>query len=98
MARYLPAMELAWSGTEGGRWGWVGLGVSGGEKVGVVGEAGWGNAILAPGLMGLRPPAPYSQRSGRILLSGRDIAALDEAQLSTVRGREIAMIFQDPMT
>ncbi|ABM59558.1 ABC transporter ATP-binding protein [Verminephrobacter eiseniae] len=76
----------------------VSLQLNRGETLGVVGESGSGKSILARSLMGLLPPAPYSQRSGRILLSGRDIAALDEAQLSTVRGREIAMIFQDPMT
>lgn len=76
----------------------VSLQLKHGETLGIVGESGSGKSVLARSLMGLLPPAPYSQRAGRILLSGRDIAALDEAELSTIRGREIAMIFQDPMT
>lgn len=76
----------------------VSLQLDRGETLGVVGESGSGKSVLARSLMGLLPSAPYSLRAGRILLEGRDIAALDEVQLSTVRGREIAMIFQDPMT
>ncbi|WP_255581715.1 ABC transporter ATP-binding protein [Cupriavidus sp. AU9028] len=69
-----------------------------GETLGIVGESGSGKSVLARSLMGLLPRAPYTQRSGQVLLNGRDLAGMSEKALSRVRGRDIAMVFQDPMT
>lgn len=69
-----------------------------GETLGIVGESGSGKSVLARSLMGLLPRAPYTERSGRVLLNGRDLVGMSEKALSRVRGREIAMVFQDPMT
>jgi ABC-type dipeptide/oligopeptide/nickel transport system ATPase component len=69
-----------------------------GETLGVVGESGSGKSVLARSLMRLLPRSPYTVSEGQVLLSGRDLTCMNERQLSHVRGREIAMVFQDPMT
>jgi peptide/nickel transport system ATP-binding protein len=68
-----------------------------GQTLGIVGESGSGKTILARSIMGLLPPRNVI-RSGSVGFGGRDLAALSDAELADVRGREIAMIFQDPMT
>ncbi len=65
-----------------------------GEAVGVVGESGSGKSITWLAALGLL--GPRATVGGRVLLDGRNIAGLDETQLATVRGKRIAMIFQDP--
>ncbi|MHB1469153.1 MAG: ATP-binding cassette domain-containing protein, partial [Solirubrobacteraceae bacterium] len=67
------------------------------ERLGVVGESGSGKSALALSILGLIEP-PGRVTGGEVLLAGRDIAKLSERQLSAVRGREIALILQDPMT
>jgi oligopeptide/dipeptide ABC transporter ATP-binding protein len=67
-----------------------------GETMGLVGESGSGKSLTALSLIGLLPTA--LQRSGRVDLSGRDLGTLSERQMESVRGAEIAMVFQDPMT
>lgn len=67
-----------------------------GERLGLVGESGSGKSLTALGLIGLLPPGLH--RAGRISLLGRDLVPLTEAQLAKTRGKQIAMIFQDPMT
>jgi oligopeptide/dipeptide ABC transporter ATP-binding protein len=68
-----------------------------GETLGLVGESGSGKSTLALALMGLIQP-PGRVVSGRILFEGRDILALNQEELRRLRGKRIAMIFQDPMT
>ena len=69
-----------------------------GEILGVVGESGCGKSITSLSVMQLvpRPPARYA--SGRILFKGRDLLKATEAEMRKVRGNEISMIFQDPMS
>lgn len=68
-----------------------------GEVIGIVGESGCGKSTLASALIAL--PAPGARvTAGEVRLNGRDILALPEEEKRKVRGRQIAMIFQDPMT
>jgi oligopeptide/dipeptide ABC transporter ATP-binding protein len=69
-----------------------------GQTLGIVGESGCGKSVTALSVMGLIPKPPARIVEGEVLFEGRDLTKLDEAQLEDVRGREIAMIFQDPMT
>jgi oligopeptide/dipeptide ABC transporter ATP-binding protein len=71
--------------------------IDAGETVGVVGESGSGKSVTAKALLRLVRPAS-AVRSGRVLLDGRDILAMGEPEVAALRGREIAMIFQDPMS
>src|SRR3712207_1852170 len=69
-----------------------------GKTLGVVGESGCGKSVTALSLMGLIPKPPARIVSGEILFDGQDLAKLSERRLEDIRGRHIAMIFQDPMT
>ncbi len=68
-----------------------------GRTTGLVGESGCGKSVTALALMGLVPP-PGRIAAGSIRLGGQELMGLDEAGLDRVRGRRIAMIFQEPMT
>ena len=68
-----------------------------GETVAIVGESGSGKSTVALAALRLIPDPPGKIVSGRIRFEGQDILALADAELRTVRGRRIAMIFQDPM-
>ncbi|MCW5729961.1 MAG: ABC transporter ATP-binding protein [Alphaproteobacteria bacterium] len=68
-----------------------------GETLALVGESGSGKSTAAMALLRLIPNPPGRISSGAVLLAGRDLTALSEADLRGVRGREMAMIFQDPM-
>ncbi|MGI4953064.1 MAG: ABC transporter ATP-binding protein [Janthinobacterium lividum] len=67
-----------------------------GEIMGLVGESGSGKSVTGFSLLGLVDP-PGRVVSGQILFGGRDIAGLDEREMRRLRGRHIAMVFQDPM-
>lgn len=69
-----------------------------GETLGVVGESGCGKSVLTLSIMGLLPQPPARIEAGRILLEGRNLLELDAAALRRVRGNEVSMIFQEPMT
>ena len=71
--------------------------VAEGETVGIVGESGSGKSVTLRSLLGL-VPYPGEVVNGRISWSGRDVVALRKKELRRLRGREIAMIFQDPMS
>ncbi|HEV7256471.1 MAG TPA: ABC transporter ATP-binding protein [Bosea sp. (in: a-proteobacteria)] len=73
------------------------LAIAPGETLCVVGESGSGKSMIAHSVMGLLPKA-VKPVAGAIRLAGRDLLALDEAAWQDVRGREVGMIFQEPMT
>ena len=69
-----------------------------GEVLGIVGESGSGKSVTALSLMKLIPDPPGKIVGGEILFKGRDIVKLSDEDMYEIRGREIAMIFQEPMT
>ena len=69
-----------------------------GRTLGIVGESGCGKSVTALSIMGLIPRPPAKIVEGSVLFDGRDLTKLAERELEDVRGKEIAMIFQDPMT
>jgi peptide/nickel transport system ATP-binding protein len=75
----------------------VDLEIGEGEIVGIVGESGSGKTVAALAVMGLTR-APNARVSGEVLLDGRDLLSLPEAEMRSVRGGELAMIFQDPLS
>ena len=72
--------------------------VNRGERRGVVGESGCGKSVTAMSIMRLIEPPAGEIVTGTIMFDGRDLLQLTEAEMQKVRGGEIAMIFQDPMT
>ncbi|MEJ7793522.1 MAG: ABC transporter ATP-binding protein [Gaiellaceae bacterium] len=69
-----------------------------GKTLGIVGESGCGKSVTALSIMGLIPKPPAKIVSGSVIYDGQDLTKLPERKLEDLRGREIAMIFQDPMT
>src|SRR3954451_7807473 len=69
-----------------------------GETLGVVGESGCGKSMTGLSIMRLIPSPPGKIADGQVLLEGRDILKMSENDIRKIRGKEIAMIFQDPMT
>jgi oligopeptide/dipeptide ABC transporter ATP-binding protein len=69
-----------------------------GRTLGVVGESGCGKSVTALSIMRLLETPPAEIASGRIMFDGRDLLALAEDEMRQLRGFEIAMIFQEPMT
>jgi oligopeptide transport system ATP-binding protein len=69
-----------------------------GETLGVVGESGSGKSVHVLSIMGLIPSPPGRIESGEVLFRGRDLLKLTNEEMRAVRGAEIAMVFQDPMT
>jgi oligopeptide transport system ATP-binding protein len=67
-----------------------------GETLGIVGESGCGKSVTAMSIMRLQAPGRIA--SGKVLFKGQDLTKLTEAEMREIRGKEIAMIFQDPMT
>jgi len=66
-----------------------------GEMLGLLGESGAGKSVLADAILRLIPEPP-GKIAGKVLLYGTDLLQLTEAELSQIRGKQIAMIFQDP--
>jgi peptide/nickel transport system ATP-binding protein len=69
-----------------------------GETLGLVGESGCGKSVTSLAMMGLLPKPAGRVEGGRVMFDGLDLVTLSERDLRDLRGREIAMIFQDPMT
>src|ERR671929_1003300 len=76
----------------------VDLYIDKGETLGVVGESGCGKSVTALSLMRLIPQPPGKIVSGQVHFDGRDLLKLREDDMRKIRGNDIAMIFQDPMT
>lgn len=76
----------------------VSLSINEGETLGIVGETGAGKTTTALGIMGLVDCPPGKVESGSIMLGNIDLLKLDEEKYRKIRGKEISMIFQDPMT
>jgi oligopeptide/dipeptide ABC transporter ATP-binding protein len=76
----------------------VSFAVEGGETMGLVGESGCGKSVTAQTIMRLLPSPPSRIEAGRIDFNGTDLAIASEAHMRKIRGNEIAMIFQEPMT
>ncbi|MGI9332158.1 MAG: ABC transporter ATP-binding protein [Gammaproteobacteria bacterium] len=72
--------------------------VDSGESLAIVGESGSGKSVGVLSIMGLIPSPPGWVESGEVLLKGRDLLRLSADELRQVRGKDIAMVFQDPMT
>ena len=74
------------------------LNIAMGETLGLVGETGAGKSTTAFGIMRILPDPPAKITGGEILYKGRDLLKLSAKEMRDVRGEEISMIFQDPMT
>ncbi|TVX91981.1 ABC transporter ATP-binding protein [Paenibacillus agilis] len=72
--------------------------VHAGEAVAIVGESGCGKSVTAQSIMRLLPTPPSFVKNGKLLFKGRDLLRLKEKEMQSIRGKEIGMIFQDPMT
>ncbi len=76
----------------------ISYGVNEGKTVALVGESGCGKTVSALSIMRLVPAPAGRIVGGQILFKGRDLLTLDEEAMRRIRGREIAMVFQEPMT
>ncbi len=69
-----------------------------GETLAIVGESGSGKSVSTSAVMGLLPKSNTIIKSGEILYKGKDILKLSEKEMEKIRGKEISMVFQDPMS
>ena len=76
----------------------VNLTLGEGMTLGLVGETGAGKTTLAKGIMRLIPSPPGSRESGTVFYRGKDIYQMSDEELRKIHGKEISMVFQDPMT
>lgn len=68
------------------------------QIVGVVGESGCGKSVMSLSIMKLLPKGIGSIRNGEVLFEGKDIAPMTDKEMNKIRGKDISMIFQEPMT
>jgi len=78
--------------------GGVSYSIEEGKTLGLVGESGCGKSVSALSILGLIPSPPGKIESGEIIFEGRDLRKLSESEMRAIRGNDIAMIFQEPMT
>src|SRR3982750_3685420 len=76
----------------------VDLHIDRGETLGVVGESGCGKTVTAMSVLKLIPMPPGKIVAGQILYQGRDLAPLNTKEMDRIRAKDIAMVFQEPMT
>ena len=76
----------------------IDLSLEAGETLGIVGETGCGKSVLARSLLRLNPKPPARVVSGAILFEGEDVLRLPERAMRRLRGRRVAMVFQDPVS
>jgi peptide/nickel transport system ATP-binding protein len=69
-----------------------------GETLGVIGESGCGKSMTALALLRMIPSPPGRISGGRVLLNGEDLIQANKKRINRIRGKEISMIFQEPMT
>ncbi|MBX4384433.1 ATP-binding cassette domain-containing protein, partial [Mycobacterium tuberculosis] len=69
-----------------------------GETLAIVGESGCGKSVTSQSIMRLIPSPPGKIASGAIRFKNKDLVNISEKEMRTVRGKDISMIFQDPMT
>lgn len=72
--------------------------VAKGETLGIVGESGSGKSVTARSIMRLLPPNAQNNENSKIVFMGKDLTQLSEKEMRKIRGKDIGMIFQDPMT
>src|SRR5919109_2365056 len=72
--------------------------VRAGETLALVGESGCGKSVTALSVMRLIPVPPGRIAGGQVLFDGRDLLALPDREMRRVRGKDIGMVFQEPMT
>lgn len=72
--------------------------VESGKIIAIIGESGSGKSVACYSMLGLIPSPPGRIDSGSALFDGEDLLQMSEAELRRIRGRDVAMIFQDPMT
>ena len=75
----------------------IDLSIAEGESLGIVGETGCGKSVLARSILRLNP-SPPARTSGSIRFAGREVLAMDAAELHVLRGSGVGMVFQDPAT
>jgi len=76
----------------------VSFDVEAGETLGIVGESGCGKSVTSLSIMGLVPNPPGKIESGEILFKGKNLLTLSREEMQAIRGNQIGMIFQEPMT
>ena len=69
-----------------------------GETLAIVGESGSGKSVTTKSIMRLLPKSSTEYKNGEILFGGKDLLKISEKEMQKVRGKDISMIFQDPMT
>jgi ABC-type microcin C transport system duplicated ATPase subunit YejF len=76
----------------------VSFAIDRGQTLGLVGESGSGKSVTSLAILGLIPSPPGKITSGEILFEGKDLLKMTSSELRSVRGNDISMIFQEPMT
>jgi oligopeptide transport system ATP-binding protein len=76
----------------------VGFHLNKGETLAIVGESGSGKSVTSKTIMRLIPSPPSKIKQGEIIFNGKDLTKLSEKEMQKIRGKDISMIFQDPMT
>jgi peptide/nickel transport system ATP-binding protein len=76
----------------------VSYGLKAGECLAIVGESGSGKTVMNFSPLGLLPPGVSTEMKGKVLLDGRNLIGMEESSLAKLRGKDIGVIFQDPMT
>jgi oligopeptide/dipeptide ABC transporter ATP-binding protein len=76
----------------------VSFGVDRGEMLAMVGESGSGKSVTSLAILRLLPVPPWNRESGKVFFRGRDLYALDPEEMREIRGRDISIVLQEPMT